>query len=940
MRATCCVFLLWWCAAANATRYYVSNSTGSDANSGTSAGSAWATLGRVSSQTLANGDTVSFCQGDRWAGPAFVSTASGVTWNSYDCGNGKAGQYPVFTTGSLVPSGLWSAAPGLGSLVIQATLTGVTNTFKSVFVDSMRYIPARHPNLVNPLVLSGQAAEYMFGTDDDVNGVYTSSALSGRADNFWAGASLHIRNYAFWYTSVPITASTGSTVSFWSNQGKSNDGGIYIDRVSGENLTIFDAPREFIYQPSVNTLYLYAVDSATRDRVLSGQSQVWVAGVDNVFDLRGGSNAVQQLAFAMGNIGLVLEGNSIRVTNCSVSGMSDRGIYIQGSSGTIVEQSFVDDAVTTGIYSSQPGATIDSNTVTNIGVYGGWTTAANAVQQGDGIAVSGSSVTVQNNFIQYTGYTGIRWDGTGHTVRYNRILDSMQALSDGGAMYTFGSGSTGSQILGNTVDRVGVLVSGAYQPNLASWTGNPEGYCVYLDENSSGHYVFNNSCDHTVSCLFTNYGSNNQFASNVCYAPGVYVTSTGQSGNVFSGNTIVTHGTNGNWQNPLARVLAVQRDSNGNQICCSVIPATFQNNHYFSYAPVGSTYLFQMEYQGFFSRPNTLADWQSSGNAGQVDAGATFNYGVIPIRWDASPRSYPWRISAAVVTGTWRDSSGNDWRPDYFYSPAVNMSTVGSSITSTSDAFLYQTDRYAPTIAYAYPVTANQLYTVKFLWSENVYNQAGARVFDVSVAGQTCLSGLDLFVAAGNSRLSAYAYTCGPYLVSGPTLNIQLAATVDNAKVSSMIIDVGAPQSSSSGSPPSSSSSLSTGQSSSSSSSSSSPARSSSSSGPFTVPLLASSSSSPARSSSSSSSSSSAPSSSSTAPPGHASSSSSPSLIGEPVNAPTPGLLTRWIRSVGGKLPFACLVVLFGSALFLAIVTPWWLRLLRQPYTLLRRVGY
>ena len=53
-------------ATAFGTTYYVSSSSGSDANGGTSAGAAWATAAKVNAQSLQPGDSVLFKRGDVW----------------------------------------------------------------------------------------------------------------------------------------------------------------------------------------------------------------------------------------------------------------------------------------------------------------------------------------------------------------------------------------------------------------------------------------------------------------------------------------------------------------------------------------------------------------------------------------------------------------------------------------------------------------------------------------------------------------------------------------------------------------------------------------------------------------------------------------------------------------------------------------------------------
>ena len=89
-----------------ATTYYVSSSTGNDANSGTSASAAWQTIGHVNGQTFQPGDSILFERGDVWneslIPPSSGSSGSPITFDAY--GSGPA---PNLTGYYAVPSSAW-----------------------------------------------------------------------------------------------------------------------------------------------------------------------------------------------------------------------------------------------------------------------------------------------------------------------------------------------------------------------------------------------------------------------------------------------------------------------------------------------------------------------------------------------------------------------------------------------------------------------------------------------------------------------------------------------------------------------------------------------------------------------------------------------------------------------------------------------------------------
>lgn len=85
------------CASSGCTNFYVSSSTGSDSNSGTSPEDAWATLEHVydARSSMDAGDTILFKRGDHFMGP-FRWRASGAEDHPITFGNYGEGDLPLF----------------------------------------------------------------------------------------------------------------------------------------------------------------------------------------------------------------------------------------------------------------------------------------------------------------------------------------------------------------------------------------------------------------------------------------------------------------------------------------------------------------------------------------------------------------------------------------------------------------------------------------------------------------------------------------------------------------------------------------------------------------------------------------------------------------------------------------------------------------------------
>ncbi|MGD0570406.1 MAG: hypothetical protein ABSA78_18540 [Candidatus Sulfotelmatobacter sp.] len=98
-------------ATAWATTYYVSSSTGSDSNVGTSSSAAWQTIAHVNGQSFNPGDSILFKRGDVWneslAPPSSGSSGNPITFDAY--GTGAA---PNLTGYYAVPATAWVLVTG------------------------------------------------------------------------------------------------------------------------------------------------------------------------------------------------------------------------------------------------------------------------------------------------------------------------------------------------------------------------------------------------------------------------------------------------------------------------------------------------------------------------------------------------------------------------------------------------------------------------------------------------------------------------------------------------------------------------------------------------------------------------------------------------------------------------------------------------------------
>ncbi len=96
---------------ASAATYYVSSSSGSDLNAGTSASSAWQTIAHVNAQTFSPGDSILFKRGDVW-NESLVPPSSGSAGNPIAFDAYGTGAPPNLTGYYALPSSGWVNVTG------------------------------------------------------------------------------------------------------------------------------------------------------------------------------------------------------------------------------------------------------------------------------------------------------------------------------------------------------------------------------------------------------------------------------------------------------------------------------------------------------------------------------------------------------------------------------------------------------------------------------------------------------------------------------------------------------------------------------------------------------------------------------------------------------------------------------------------------------------
>ena len=135
--------------------------------------------------------------------------------------------------------------------------------------------------------------------------------------------------------------------------------------------------------------------------------------------------------------------------------------------------------------------------------------------------------------------------------------------------------------------------------------------------------------------------------------------------------------------------------------------------------------------------------------------------------------------------GAYTDPAGVLWSADTGF---TNGSTYQSAtaISATNSPGVYQSERWASnSLQYQFTVP-NGSYNVNLKFAEIYNTQAGQRVFNATINGQTVLTNFDIFAQAGGANKALDKQF--PVSVSGGVITIQLLAVVSNPKISGIEI--------------------------------------------------------------------------------------------------------------------------------------------------------
>jgi parallel beta-helix repeat protein len=460
--------------------FYISSSTGSDSNTGTSSSSPWKTLSKVNSQTFMAGDGILFKRGDVWYGSLTIS-ASGSSSAPITYGAYGSGEKPIIS-GFTTVSGWTSYGGGTyyKSVSTQSSPLIVT-------IDGVNTPKGRWPN-------TGWLLYDSFSGNTEI----TDSDLNGR--NFDSGEV--VIRVARWITyRAPISSHSGSTINFpWTLSYSLNSGqGYFIQN----DVDTFDIFGDWAYVNGNLYMYFgsnsptnYAVKIPTIDELVYLNNKDYIT-FDNLKFEGANVNALQ-----------VRNSRHISIDNCIFQDLGGNGIYgpWDGDSSYMKVENceFIDDNnCGIKVQGDHEYATIRYNTLQNIGMIDGLADVVDG--SAIGIHVIGSNALISYNKLDYIGYNGIHFgveNGAYNSKVSNNFVNHFcQKKDDGAGIYTYEDGATGKQITNNIVlngmshaEGIGGYIPDGSHENIYHEHDNAHG--IYIDGSDniliSGNTVANN----------------------------------------------------------------------------------------------------------------------------------------------------------------------------------------------------------------------------------------------------------------------------------------------------------------------------------------------------------------------------------------------------------------------------------------------------------------
>jgi hypothetical protein len=463
--------------AATAKNYYVALN-GNDGNNGTTATTPWKTISKVNASfsVITAGDSILFKCGDSFYG-ALVIGKSGASGRPIVIGSYGTGAKPVITGFVTVSS--WTNA---GNGIYETSVPAVKNALNMVTINNAAQAMGRYPNID-----AGNGGYLNYETFSGSTGI-TDNQLTSTTN--WTGAEVVVRKKLWVLDRCKVTAHNGGAVSF-TNIGSTYTGTNGFGYFFQNDVRTLDKFGEWFFANKVLKIYFgtaspssYSVKVSCLDTLVTLSSKSYITLSNLAFD---GAN---------GNALLAKSGSNVTIQNCDFNNSGIGAINTTGISNQLIENCLINNSLSNGIMamnSSGSNVTIRGNTIKNTGILAGMGLSGGNSYKGI-MTSSASSLLIEYNVVDTTGYVGIEFQGSNVNVRYNLVNYFDFVKDDAGGIYTYHSGTDASPgtIYTNRTISNNIVMNGAGAPyGRNSSTLFVTG--IYLDGRTMNVNVLNNT---------------------------------------------------------------------------------------------------------------------------------------------------------------------------------------------------------------------------------------------------------------------------------------------------------------------------------------------------------------------------------------------------------------------------------------------------------------
>lgn len=475
------LFLTLSISILSAKNYYVSSSSGSDANSGVTNLLPWKTITKVNNMMsiYAAGDSILFKSGDTFTEMLNISK-SGLSTSPINFGSYGIGAKPLFNTALTL--GGWTATVANPNIWV-ANYTGALTDIRYLSIDGKMQRIGRYPDI------SAANDGFLYSDQSWLNNKFRDAALSVTTQD-WTGATAVVYATPYSINLCPITKHLLDTVFL----GKitaypiSAGYGYFIQN----HLATLTTQGEWFFDKVLKKAYLYSVTTPSTNKVQISATEHCINFTSGVTGV-----TIKNLAFRHADSTAIAinTGNYITVANCDFQNLLYGVRCVTSNNINISNNNFVD------IFNTAIGSTAIS---TNITVMNN-TIKRNALVQGlgsDGSSVGNNAISIyctaaniSYNTIDSCSYIGIRYEGWANQITHNQISNFNMKQFDGAGIYSFGTWSSrvglpnlyGNNLIENNYihDGIGYRLG----TNAADGMNREPGiYCDYLSENNTIHH--------------------------------------------------------------------------------------------------------------------------------------------------------------------------------------------------------------------------------------------------------------------------------------------------------------------------------------------------------------------------------------------------------------------------------------------------------------------